>query len=813
IRPWLLRRFGKDARRTFALQPDAGEPSPVAAAKGEAFHLLTEPLPAEMPLAAIGLDFRVADAPTPVPVTLAVQDPLNPKSQLLGADVLLSGPGRCRVVLDFPDQIAPAGCVLWVSITFGAAARASDVGVDLYVVPREKALPEALAYRKLLLKTYFVSLSEARPWNGWYDDKRKAKSLADPRWGPQLKELIATLDQCKRLGPDDDLVRQYDEWIWRNYRPRRKTTPPFVPRMDKVPGAPMWAVAARQAWLTAREVPKWWIEHRMVPTGELGGMIGDDTDMYQNYADFPMFERDGVAAMVIDGAERLAELAERDTLVAGLNRRTMDPLHAYEEGLNHEALLAWWNYGDPVYLERCIVAARSTESLTVVTPKGHRHFKSQECGAADLKMDRKTDVDGHAHPLMWHPTFEVAWYNCNPRAMRHLRQWADGWLEHMQPGQYATSVEVATERVVETTHRPLYGGYGGQGSAFCFLYWITGEEKYLGPFLEQYRRGSDNTSPQELLPELIHRHGLGSLGSKLATLVRGRGAAETLVTGNKQPLIDRLKSDIAELQRYPAMYTTTEPYTDRVFLYAIRTAAIAYTGGYASRNKYHHTHAVSWEGFGTDYAALVLKAGRDALKVLVYNFAARPLSGRMRLWTLDHGRYRLRVGPDGDNDDRMDEAGRTETLELLRASAVPLTLPAGQVTVVELEQAERLDDERLRADLALSPREVRIEAGSVRGVAHNIGSRKVESFEVALLDEEGKVRVRKSLGPLAAPLDLTVRRTPFTLAGPPAGAKGWSVALDPEGRIPEIYEGNNCVPLNGKPCYTHPATTRREEQK
>ena len=438
-----------------------------------------------------------------------------------------------------------------------------------------------------------------------------------------------------------------------------------------------------------------------------------------------------------------------------------------------------------------MVAARSTEALTVVTPKGHRHFKSQECGAADLRMERKTDTDGHAHPLMWHPTLEVAWYNHNPRAVKHLREWADGWLEHMEPGKYATAVEVATERVVDTTDRPLYGGYGGSGSAFLYLYWITDDERYLKPFFEAFAKGSRNTSPHLILPELIHRQGLAFLGPKLKDVVAGEGAAETLVTGDKGPLVEALKRDIAELQRFPAMYTTTEPFTDRVFLNAISNAAITYTGGYATRNKLPHTHAVSWEGLGTDYAALVLRAKRDGLKVLVYNFADHPLSGQMRLWTLDHGLYQLRVGPDADGDDAMDRPTRDERLEVLRATAVPLTLPPKAVTVVELKQTERLDDERLRADLALSSREIRVEGADVRGVAHNIGSRRVEAFEAALVDGEGKVRVRKALGPLDAPLDLVPRRLDFVLDGLPPDAKGWSVVLDPEGRVPEIFEGNN----------------------
>ena len=796
VAQWLNERFYEDRRVALRITPAPKKPAAISAGKGRTFHLIGAPSTSETALAAVGLDFTVHGPPGPVPLTLAVQDPLNPRSELLGADIVLSKPGRCRVVLDFPDQVIPKGSVLWVSVTPGVAARFSDVSVSRYAVRREQALGEALAYRKVLLKAYFCALSEARPWMGWYDDKRLARSLAEPRWGPQLKQLVRTLDQCKTLGPADDLVRQYDEWIWRQHRQRRKTSRPFAPRIDKVPGAPRWAVVARQAWLTARDVPRWWLAHRMVPTGEFGGMVGDDTDMYQNYADFPMFETGGVAADIKDGADRLMALAEKENLEKGLNRRTMDPLHAYEEGINHLALLAWWHYGDPVHFERCMVSAASTEALTVVTAKGHRHFKSQQLGAADLRMARKTDVDGHAHPLMWHPTLEVAWYNHNPRALRNLTQWGDGWLAHMRPGKYATSVEVASERVTATTARPLYGGYGGLGSAMLFLYGITGREKYVAPFFETFATGSRNTSPHLILPELIHRHGLGFLGKdKLRKLVAGEGAAETLVTGDKGPLIDALKADIAELQRFGAMYTTAEPYTDRVFLYAIRNAAIAYTGGYASRNKLQHTHAVSWGGFGTDYAALVLKASPDVLKVLVYSFAARPLAGRMRVWTLSHGRYRLRIGTDGDGDDRMDAAGQSRLLELARGTDVPVTLPPRKVTVIELTRQSRGDDERLRADLALSAGEVRAEGGKVLAVAHNIGSRAVESFDVALVDSSGKVRIRKTLGPLGAPVDLVPRRLGFAIGPLPAGARGWAVLLDPDGRVPEIHEGNNRAPI------------------
>lgn len=801
---FVAERFGEGHRATYVLEPGEGGAG-IAVEPGTTIHFVTRLQPEDTALSAVALDMMVGDALPDLAFTASVQDPLNPRSELYGADFVLSNPGRLRLILDFPDQVLPAGSSVWLSLKFEGPAVLSGAegggpAFDLVEITREEALPEALAYRKLLLKAFFDSLSEARPWNSWYTDEQIERSLAS-NLGPQLKELTSALDHCYGLAPQDPVVRQYYEWIWRRNRRWRSDHGRGIyldgshARIGEVPGAPEWAVVARQAWLEARKVPLWWLDNRLAPTGEFGGVVGDDSDMYQNYADFVMFETGGAAARLKDAAARLAELAEKENLTDGLNRYTTDPLHAYEEGVNHEALMAWWFYGDPVYFERCMVAARSTESLTLVTPRGHRHFKSQMCGAADLRMDRKTDVDGHAHPLMWHPAFEVAWYNGSPRVLKMLREWADGWLEHMQPGRYALSVEVANEKVVDTTDVPLYGGYGGQGSAFEFLYWVTGEEKYLGPFMEQLEAGRARTSPGNIVPELLHRHGLKNVGGKLPELVKGRGVAETLLTGGKKPLIDALKTDIAELQNYSVMYMTAEPFTDRVFLYGITNAAIAYTGGYATRNKYCHTHAVSYEGFGAEYAALVLAAGPDRFKALLYSFSEKELPGVVRFWTLGHGRYQVSLGPDEDLDDRADSIEKRWSLEIARATAVPLALPPRKVMVLEVTLRAKMDDIRSRADLALSPLELRTGRGEVSGIVHNIGSKAARRVEVALVDQRGRTRARTMLGDIEAPLDLVPRRASFILKGLPANAEGWCVRVDPRDRIPEIYEGNNSLAI------------------
>jgi hypothetical protein len=183
---------------------------------------------------------------------------------------------------------------------------------------------------------------------------------------------------------------------------------------------------------------------------------------------------------------------------------------------------------------------------------------------------------------------------------------------------------------------------------------------------------------------------------------------------------------------------------------AINNAAIAYTGGYETRNKFNHTHAVSYEGFGTDYAAFVLDPGPTTFRALLYNFAGRPLAGRVRFWTLLHGRYRLTLGPDANGDDRADRISREATVEVQRATPVAVSLPPRQVTVLELRQTERLDDELARADLALSPLQIEVHGNTVTGMAHNIGAADAPC-EVALVRPDGKVVARQSLGILRAP--------------------------------------------------------------
>ena len=300
----------------------------------------------------------------------------------MGADCNLAGGGQFQIMCDFPDQVIPAGKPLWLTVTFGAPVQIERLSVSPMSDARAgdargAGVPEA-THARAVLPAFRGAAVGQHP-----QEHRCGEFYGENRWGPAIRELHQAIATCKDLAPQDDLVRVYDEWVWRTAR----DLPLWDLKLDKVPGAPEWAVLLRQTWLaTARGASGGWT-NRLVPTGEFGGLVGDDSDMYQNYADLPMSETTVARGAGTAAARNLAELAERENLEDGLNRHTMDPLHAYEEGMNHEALMLWWNYGDPVYFERCLEAAKSLPAATVVTPPGHRHFKSQLCGAEDLRIE------------------------------------------------------------------------------------------------------------------------------------------------------------------------------------------------------------------------------------------------------------------------------------------------------------------------------------------------------------------------------------------------------------------------------------------
>jgi len=810
-------RYSEGERHALALAQGKREGPPVQLQRDRAVHFVTPPFEDEKGLAGITLEAKASAASGPFSFTVVVQDPLDPRLDLVWFVFSASESGILRLGLDIPDQVLLKGSQLWLTLRFDmdtllAGPSGGAPQFYLHFVPRENALPEALARRKMLMKTFFSLLSEPRPWGG-YSKQPREEFYASSLYAGQCPEFFMTVDQCHALDPRDGTVRQYREWVYlRNLDRLSEVSPPPEPPH----GVPAWAWYPRLAWLETRRIADWWLEERLVPTGEFGGRVGDDSDFYQQFTDLPFFERGATAAKMMDSAARMAELADRENLRGGINVHSTDALHAYEEGINHLALMARWFYGDPIYLERCMESARNMESLTIVTEDGRRHFRNMErMGARDLERPSEPAVDGGATPLMWHTALQVADYNRNPRAIKTLREWADSWLTFMKPGEWATAVEVISGRVIDSEKdRPLYGGYRSQASAFTWLYSLTKDERYLAPFLYYYRRGQAPYPANGFLGDVYSLGGLADLEQgTLNKLAAHDPAAALYFIGNHGPLIraaigspQSWQAEISNLydaRRWPDMYTTTHQFTDRIFPSLLQHASLSYLGGFCRRNKFNPTLAVSWEGFGTDYAALVLLNQPDRIHVAVYGFAEAPMEGKMRLWALEHGTYRVAIGPDADGDNEMDRLDKTWKAELAKADPIRVSLPPRIVTIVRIDQLEKLDPIFTRADLAIAAREVEIEGNTLTGTVHNIGSADAAEVTVAVIDASGQAIALKRLGKLPAPVDLFPKRMSFALSLPGRPRRGWRLLLDPERDIPEIYEGNNEVALDELPAVNY----------
>lgn len=422
-------------------------------------------------------------------------------------------------------------------------------------------------------------------------------------------------------------------------------------------------------------------------------------------------------------------------------------------------------------------------------------------------------IDGSACPLMWHTSFQLVDYNRNPTALKVLQEWADTWLKYQKPGQWATAIEVETGKVVSFhKERPLSGGYPSQAASFLWLYALTGKTKYIEPFMYCLRKAILPYPLNTMMSDVCALGMLDALDPKTRDrLLRHGGIMALDVKGDPGPFIQQVIGrprnrhaaidSLYDVIRYPDMYTKANQYTDRVFLGDLQArASEAFLGAYCKRNKYNPVHAVSWEGFGTMYAALVLKNRVNKLKVAVYSFADKPMKGVMRLWRLEHGRYRISLGIDRNGDFQADSPTLKLEKEITRADGIDVELAPKAITIIEMQQLERLEPIFNRADIAISAREIQVQGKLLTGTVHNIGSKRTGEIIAAVVDAKGRRVAEESLGTLDAPIDLVPKKRSFRIVLPAAPGKGWKLLLDPDNKVMEIYEGNNQVLLHMVPA-------------
>jgi hypothetical protein len=391
--------------------------------------------------------------------------------------------------------------------------------------------------------------------------------------------------------------------------------------------------------------------------------------------------------------------------------------------------------------------------------------------------------------------YVVADYNRNPAVLQRYTRWGQTWLDYQKPNAFVEKVDIKSGKPIKVIHLPASANVGPVEDLLA-IHQLTGDAKWHA----SYKMGVDGNGFTGAVAQYGRcTHALVPWDEPYLSRLRKQfsdpssGYAGFFVNKDRELLDKWLSDSLSWFRRYRFMNTAAEQKTDRVLTYKATVPISCYLGDAPNRNRWLNLTAVSYEQLqGEDFAALVWDAGPKTLRVAFYNFRDKLIGGRLRVWRLEHGRYRVRSGPDGDDDGSMDEVADEQTLELQRYSAIPMNLPPRQVTVLKIEQLERLDNIRNRADLALSPLDTRLDPdGTLTAKIHNIGAKRAEEVRVVLKHDD-RILASKVIPQIEAPLDLQ----PKVISVRFESARDGNVLLiDPDDDIPEIAEHNNRLTL------------------
>jgi hypothetical protein len=224
-------------------------------------------------------------------------------------------------------------------------------------------------------------------------------------------------------------------------------------------------------------------------------------------------------------------------------------------------------------------------------------------------------------------------------------------------------------------------------------------------------------------------------------------------------------------------------------------------GGVAlMRNYIYPGNVVSWKfdapATGESVGILVPEGTPDHIKIIAYNLDPVPAKAKMTGWEIDPGKWEITQGVQGASADAPLSDVSTRTEEFERSRDVEVTFPPHVMTVIELKLVAKGVPYWSRPDLGIGEDDVKVEGNRMKVTVHSLGSVDAPASKVVLRDKAGKVLASASVPSIKAPIDLFPKTASVVLMLP-AGAelKGGSVTVESSGKLPEITQMNNRLPL------------------
>jgi len=525
-------------------------------------------------------------------------------------------------------------------------------------------------------------------------------------------------DVLKERQPDNRLVQMYGG----------KEIPWGEEYTEGIEGMPAWAVKQREAMGRLMAVLHWWMNNRQLDNGEMGGGYGDDVEMLRQWHVYLGGADDPTVRL---GWRKIAHGVWFSRVIdqTGYSIGASDVQHSAEPMSDSHPALIGLDYGNPVWVERCLLTMQLMRDYwTGINKRGHRHFKSCWFGAKELSNEKKFEVDLPCCGRATRPGLWLGWYQRNPAVVKLFSEWMDAWAEDIMrqedgkpAGIVPASITFEEDRVGGNSDtwwwdKDLYWSYFKFPGYIDLLYdhllavydW-TGDEKYLKPIeagldmVLEITRNPPKESPQEgsrawavsamysRMARTAAKYRLFTGNTKYDEYLKKKGSPyiKFLLTGDKKPLIEGCESAAAGARNNFEFKTTEVLWTDRVSVSQEPMWGM-YTGG-VDIAYYYPSYVVTWKNSGPHFAALVARADKKSLKVLACNFEDKTKQVQMNVWRLQVGSYQLKAGPDADNDDKMDEVTTSRLFDVTdRGTPVDLSIPARSVQVVEISQRASL---------------------------------------------------------------------------------------------------------------------------
>ncbi len=766
------------------------------------WHIATPPAQKEETLGGLALRLRLAPLAEPSRALVVVHDPYTPFRELARVECVLapSPTGDYTVRLDLRESLILPGHNLWVSITFEreVALQIGNHGSELVVFPAADAALAAQrwkAWEARSVRDRIERLSEPRPWRRVTADPETSWWLALA--APVYEQIDTGLLRLTARFPKDHTFR-----AWYAF-----THPDAPAALEEItlpePGAhPEWAVRTRECLLQYRAFLDFWIDQRQISNGEFGHFYGDDTDLVQDWLDMTLIaDPDGKVAGSLgllgrnvatqftllggrDGPGSDGRVAGKPLIANGLNVRWTDVLHAYEDGLNVQPPDFLAHYGDPVRFERLLATAARYDGF-ILTPakEGKRTFGSTGTGTAFVNDQHIAgSPDDKYWPLMLHAGITVAWYNNDPAMWQMLEEVAEAELVGPRPLRASSATLLQA------------------------VFHKTGEVRFLEPLMDAALWKNEHAAlPDGLyannllrLPKLNREATLRELQSDAAERYNNHGSErlgwndnrhlhnwlEWQLSGKEEPLLTALRALYRQWVFLMPAYTEAEQSGDRVSPPKQLISQLYLGGVPGSRNRHFYPDfAVSYRGFGSDFAARVEENTRQSLRVRMYSFANADTKGELRVWALEPGRYRVALNGESATEH-----------ELRRGEGIPLTLPPGEELVAEFAQVEKNAEPAVLPDAAIQS--VRPEGGRLVVTVRNLGVAPVAAGgTLTLRDAEGAILSEQPLPAIPGVKDWKPGQAVITFEKAPPRATRVELSL----KEPEITQCNNRAPIPPTP--------------